>query len=70
MENDPCREALEVAIMMIEWSRPVAYEKIVEYTGGFPRYETYCRPNKKAQERANEVRRMAGLPEVDYAIDS
>lgn len=59
-------EALDQAIHFIEWERPVSYDELQEYIGGFPRYAPARRPNKVAQRRANLIREIAGYPLVDY----
>lgn len=60
------KEAIDQAILFIEWERPVSYEALQEIIGGWPRYQTERRPNKVAQKRANLIREIAGYPLVDY----
>lgn len=61
--------ALNYAIEIIEWTNPVSYQKVEEVISGWPRYQQYARPNKHAQERANNLRKVAGWPVRDYRED-
>lgn len=59
-------DALNYAILLIEWHKPVEFSQLQEHIGHYPRYERALKPNKKAGKRANEIRQMAGFDQINY----